>query len=286
MKKILVIGSCQARAIAINLNNLYSNISAVSLELNETSLSNSEIYKLIEEADLTLSFVLDEVDKWEEINCFNLKSRNDVILFPRLYFKGFFPDVVELAHDETFPLLSDHSQILLSAIKLGWPKDVALKFLRSHLSEIYDLNAIYANSKDIFLEKEKLSNIVISDLIFSSSNFPNRFFHTHRHPTSLLLKEFIRRIAVAIEAKVEVVDRLGGDDFIDYFKDSAIIPPVDLSTGIQADGLYRASSNFDCKYIDANQLYEYEQHFYLQNSSSIHLNEEFIDRISTFFHRM
>lgn len=263
--KILVIGSCQARALAINLNNSYLNISAHSIELNETKLTTSEIKLLFNDYDLILCVVLDE-DKWKSLQVFNLIDNDKVILFPRIYFTGYHPDIYELSESESYPLASDHSKLMIASLQGRINKNDLMEMSIQDACFVLGAEENYHKSLNILIEKESYTNVRISDEIVNNNNL--QALLTHRHPSINLFNSFLYQIISKIDEKLPSLIKTTRNN-IDYFNDSVIFPYIfksHLSLDIKLKNLkYRSSSYFDNCYLSFDELYTVEGIYFKGN---------------------
>jgi hypothetical protein len=194
--RVIVLGSCQARALAINLRMMSDVHSFDYIELQETHYSPIEIMELADGYDLILSFMLDE-PRWGPLQAHELRATGKAILIPRIYFDGFHTDFGYIeTHGGKLPseIGAFHLRLATAAALSGLPlrRCVSLYRERAYLGPIHEERA--ARSLEILREKEASCDLIVSDLL-SDHAWAEVPLHTPTHPAAALLVQWLLRIA-------------------------------------------------------------------------------------------
>lgn len=224
---ILVVGSCQARAITYNLRVACQHATVDYVELNATALSPDEIFDLSASYDAVVIFALDDA-KFGPLCHARFRSQRPALIIPRIYFQGFHPDFtyVELeGRRASSAFMPYHLRLAISCALHGLPRDEAAsrylgqKYLNRANSEIF------VTSRRVLLEKERSCDITVSDLIFDNS-WTECPLLTFNHPSAALFRKWMHRICGAL------TDRFGcqfkfdhlAAHFVPFFDADVVLP--------------------------------------------------------------
>lgn len=239
--KVVVVGNCQARPLAEVLENLNPAIEVTAIAIVHLLKSEqfTEYQEAFKEADLIISQLVLDTYPCEFVRTNFLKSTygDRVISIVNLYYTGYTPDWFYIRIPNVGPLrgpMGDyHNRTIFESWQDNEKVSVAAERLRSRKYNKKYLPEI-ENSLQILREREKLVDVLITDLI--QEKFKNkRLFFTFNHPTMFLLAEYASR--VLIKYGIEITRELCSLDVKERLNQfiPLINPAVDLPSGAFED---------------------------------------------------
>lgn len=248
--KIVVVGNCQARPLAMAFEKLSDKVVVTTIAIVHLLQSEQfeEYREDFENADFIIAQLVADNYHCDFVRTNFLKERygNKVISIINLYFTGYTPDWFYIRIPGQGPLrgpMGDyHNKTILESWKRGLPVDEAKKLL---LDVSY--NARYLNEKDQSLfelsVREAKADVKIVDYI-TREMMNSRLFFVFNHPSANLLVAYAKRILskIYIDFSDLIID-FDGKEPLSIF--SPLVNPV--ADFIESDSYYSFGVDIDIK---------------------------------------
>lgn len=198
--KIVVIGNCQARPIAHLLESMTENVEVIKVAIVHLlkSEQENEYISFFNEADYIIAQLVTDTYPCTFVQTNRLinKYGNKVVSIVNIFSKNDTPYLENLPRDlriNSAPFGDYHFPIIFDHWKKGAKQTEAVYELKKAASSEKE-------KKDYLSDKEKKSDIKISDIINSSNK---RLFHTFNHPKNEVLIKYTKRIIEHLKIKLK-----------------------------------------------------------------------------------
>lgn len=197
--KIVVVGNCQARPIAMALERLSDKIEVINVAIVHL-LKNDQLedYRVsFENADYIIAQLVAENYPCEFVRTTFLQKNypEKIISIVNLYFEGYSPDWGYITKKSLVKLDSHiggyHNKIIFACWKKGFTKSAAISAYENRFL-IDFLNASEHSLSELY-NREKLAAVKITEFIQSEWG-NSKIFHTFNHPSGFVLIEYVKRI--------------------------------------------------------------------------------------------
>jgi Polysaccharide biosynthesis enzyme WcbI len=203
MTTVCILGNCQAQHLEAMLATTRNDLKILRLDpvFAMTNDHHGPVYEKLAAADLVFAQRISDEYKMDWLSSAAIRAQfgGKVVVWPNIYFDGFFPGIgyIYLAGWGKLlsPLLEYHFTPLLNAFKAG--KSVA------EAVEQFAGGGIFATWHDPFemsldqlRAREADTDVAISDFIGEQMR-TERHFYTPNHPENSLLGEMLRRLMAA-----------------------------------------------------------------------------------------
>jgi len=203
MIKIAILANCQGAILKMLLQkHLGNNVRFLNIPRIDTVRENSDvldsIYSNLNEIDYILTQPLS--DSFGVLSTNNIKKNinKSIIVFPNIHFSGFHPEMFYLKHQNLNAnrdfMVDYHDSIILYGYLNGINKKIISNtFYEKSFYTTEVLDKINTISLENLMEKEKICDIQISDMI-SSKAVKETLFYSMNHPSSYLLNIMAKRV--------------------------------------------------------------------------------------------
>lgn len=210
MTKVCFLGNCQAQHLESMLATGRNDIEILRLApvFMMTGEDHGPVYEKLAAADLVFAQRISDEFKmdWLSSNAIRSEFGSKTVVWPNIYFDGYFPGAGYIYLHEwgklLSPLLEYHFTPLLNAFKAGKGVDEAIAAFAGE--------GIFANGGDPFAEsldqlraREADTDVAISDVIEEQVT-TSRYFYTPNHPTNELLGEMLRKLTTAVGLSTDI----------------------------------------------------------------------------------
>ena len=203
--KIVLVANCQARPISTILRNHYNaNVEEPIIVHLAKDDDAKECLSILNSADYIVSQSISKTYPCSFVRTESIKEKfgDKVILIPNLYYRGYNPDLrgIRLKGKGVLggPLGDYHSQIIVDAWLRNDSPSEALQYYNStpYWEEHY--GNVASESLEELKRREKHIDIKITNFI-KRRQAHRHLFYTYNHPSKLLLKTLVKRIARRLE---------------------------------------------------------------------------------------
>lgn len=215
--KIVVVGNCQARPLAMAFEKLSDEVEVTAIAIVHLLKSHQfdEYRACFEKADYIVTQLVADNYPCEFVRTSFLKEKyqNKVFSIVNLYFTGYTPDWFYIRIPGIGPLKGPMGDYHNRTIFESWKMGLSLKDAEKNLLD-KEYNAAYKEEKvNSLLEMKKREvsvDVVISDFI-EDKMMSERLFFTFNHPSSILIVEYAKRVLFHLGASFDfsIVDFSG-----------------------------------------------------------------------------
>lgn len=246
MTKICILGNCQAQHLEAMLASSRQDIQVTRLApvflMNATH--HESVYEALGAADLIFAQRISDEFKLDWLASAQIRETfgKKVVVWPNIYFDGYFPGVNYVYHGNfgklLSPLLEYHFTQVMAAHRAGRSIDDAIAAFAGEplLAATPDP---FAQSIAQLQAREEDTDVIISDFIAAQA-VQQRLFYTPNHPMNILLGEMLSRLTQKAGLEVDIAQGIA----IPYKLDEVYIatsPAVvqNYNLGFDADARYR-----------------------------------------------
>ncbi|WP_146202043.1 WcbI family polysaccharide biosynthesis putative acetyltransferase [Teichococcus aestuarii] len=224
--RLTILGNCQG-AFLQNLAKRFPDQFVVNNTPDMYQQDESyfvEFKRIIENSDVVISRHFAEGLKFTPAITKNLKNvlKEKLIVFPNIYFNGYFPDFF-VPYNKLGKAIQGiagdyHSRTIYDCYKKKMSENEAINeiFL---LEQKEKYKSSFENSFKLLTEKEKESDIKVSDLIIDRGSGVPRLY-TYNHPKNFILYKVFERVLERIGVDIKI----DGDPLQNWALDWKILP--------------------------------------------------------------
>lgn len=208
--KVCILGNCQAQHLEAMLASSNPDIQVTRLEpvFMMGAAHREPVYEKLAAADFIFAQRISDEFKMEWLASAEIRKTfgAKVVVWPNIYFDGYFPGVNYVYHGGwgklLSPLVEYHFTQVMAAHKAGHSIDMAVDAFSGEGLLVVTPDP-FGNSLAQLREREAETDVIISDFIAVRAT-AQRLFYTPNHPMNDLLGEMLRRLAerVGLEADI------------------------------------------------------------------------------------
>jgi Polysaccharide biosynthesis enzyme WcbI len=210
--KVCILGNCQAQHLEAMLATSSPDVQVTRLEpvfmMNEAH--HGPVYEALAAADIVFAQRISDEFKMDWLSSAEIRKSfgGKVVVWPNIYFDGYFPGVSYVYHGGwgklLSPLVEYHFTQVMAAHRAGHSIEAAI--------DAFAGEGLLATTPDPFGQslaqlraREADTDVIISDFIAEQAT-QQRLFYTPNHPMNALLGEMLRRMAAKTGLEVDIAE--------------------------------------------------------------------------------